>query len=44
MRSPVALFIEQLSRKEDVGANLYQDQPFLSGIVVKINWNVSIQG
>ena len=30
MRSPVALFIEQLSRKEDVRANLHQDQPFLS--------------
>ena len=44
MRSPVALFIEQLSRKEDVRANLHQDQPFLSGMVVKINWNVSIQG
>ena len=28
MRSPVALFIEQLSRKEDVRANLHQDQPF----------------
>ena len=44
MRSPVALFIGQLSRKEDVRANLHQDQPFLSGIVVKINRNVSIQG
>ena len=39
----MALFIERLSGKEDIHANLHRDQSFLSGIMLQINEKVSTQ-